>query len=90
MSSETTFHTPLPPFAQEARFRLARLAPAMPIVHVFGPGGGRFPFAPERTYTPVDAPKETLFALQPLSGHRTVDSRSGQLATAPTIPRCWT
>jgi 2-pyrone-4,6-dicarboxylate lactonase len=30
--------------------------------HVFGPAA-RFPFAPERTYTPVDAPKETLFAL---------------------------
>lgn len=30
--------------------------------HVFGPAA-RFPFAPSRTYTPVDAPKETLFAL---------------------------
>ncbi|RST80055.1 amidohydrolase [Aquibium carbonis] len=30
--------------------------------HVFGPSA-RFPFAPQRTYTPVDAPKETLFAL---------------------------
>jgi 2-pyrone-4,6-dicarboxylate lactonase len=30
--------------------------------HVFGPAA-RFPFAPERTYTPVDAAKETLFAL---------------------------
>lgn len=30
--------------------------------HVFGPAAV-FPFAPERTYTPVDAPKETLFAL---------------------------
>jgi len=30
--------------------------------HVFGPAA-RFPFAPERTYTPVDAPKEKLFAL---------------------------
>jgi 2-pyrone-4,6-dicarboxylate lactonase len=31
--------------------------------HVFGPRE-RFPFAPERTYTPsADAPKETLFAL---------------------------
>lgn len=30
--------------------------------HVFGPAA-RFPFAPERGYTPVDAPKETLFAL---------------------------
>lgn len=30
--------------------------------HVFGPAA-RFPFASERTYTPVDAPKETLAAL---------------------------
>ncbi|MEJ8571992.1 amidohydrolase family protein [Microbaculum marinum] len=30
--------------------------------HVFGPAA-RFPFAEERTYTPVDAPKETLSAL---------------------------
>jgi 2-pyrone-4,6-dicarboxylate lactonase len=31
--------------------------------HVFGPGD-RFPYAPERKYTPCDAPKETLFALR--------------------------
>ncbi|WP_159912181.1 amidohydrolase [Pantoea sp. 18069] len=31
-------------------------------VHVFGPGT-QFPFAPERTFTPADAGKETLFAL---------------------------
>lgn len=31
--------------------------------HVFGPQAV-FPFAPERKYTPVDAPKETLFALR--------------------------
>ena len=31
--------------------------------HVFGPAA-RFPFAPERKYTPVDAPKERLFALR--------------------------
>ena len=30
--------------------------------HVFGPGD-RFPYAPERRYTPPDAPKETLAAL---------------------------
>lgn len=35
--------------------------------HVFGPAD-RFPFAPERTYTPVDATKETLFALHLLLG----------------------
>jgi 2-pyrone-4,6-dicarboxylate lactonase len=31
--------------------------------HVFGPGG-RFPFAPERKYTPGDASREQLFALR--------------------------
>jgi 2-pyrone-4,6-dicarboxylate lactonase len=31
-------------------------------VHVFGPAA-RFAFAPGRNFTPVDAPKETLFAL---------------------------
>lgn len=31
--------------------------------HVFGPAS-RFPFAPERKYTPVDAPKEQLFRLR--------------------------
>ncbi|ADZ71275.1 amidohydrolase family protein [Polymorphum gilvum] len=31
--------------------------------HVFGPAD-RFPYAPERKYTPVDAPKEMLFALR--------------------------
>jgi 2-pyrone-4,6-dicarboxylate lactonase len=31
--------------------------------HVFGPAS-RFPYAPERKYTPVDAPKEKLFQLR--------------------------
>ncbi len=31
-------------------------------VHVFGPGA-RFPYAASRAFTPVDAPKEALFAL---------------------------
>lgn len=31
--------------------------------HVFGPGN-RFPYAPERKYTPSDAPKEKLFELR--------------------------
>ena len=31
--------------------------------HVFGPGAV-FPYAPERKYTPSDAPKESLFALR--------------------------
>lgn len=35
--------------------------------HVFGPAA-EFPFAPERTYTPIDAPKEKLFALHRLLG----------------------
>jgi len=30
--------------------------------HVFGPAD-KFPYAPERKYTPIDAPKEKLFAL---------------------------
>jgi 2-pyrone-4,6-dicarboxylate lactonase len=35
--------------------------------HVFGPAA-RFPFAPERKYTPYDAPKEKLFALRDFLG----------------------
>ena len=35
--------------------------------HVFGPAS-RFPYAPERNYTPVDAPKEKLFALRDFLG----------------------
>jgi 2-pyrone-4,6-dicarboxylate lactonase len=36
-------------------------------VHVFGPGK-RFPYAPGRSATPADAPKETLFALHDFLG----------------------
>lgn len=36
-------------------------------VHVFGPGS-QFPYASTRGFTPVDAPKETLFALHRLLG----------------------
>ncbi|MBI3375949.1 MAG: amidohydrolase family protein [Betaproteobacteria bacterium] len=36
-------------------------------VHVFGPHG-RFPFEPERPFTPADAPKEKLFALHAAMG----------------------
>jgi 2-pyrone-4,6-dicarboxylate lactonase len=36
-------------------------------VHVFGPRA-RFPFAPERRFTPADAPKEKLFALHEFLG----------------------
>ena len=35
--------------------------------HVFGPANV-FPYAPERKYTPVDAPKEELFALRDFLG----------------------
>ena len=35
--------------------------------HVFGPGNV-YPYAPERKYTPVDAPKEKLFALRDFLG----------------------
>jgi len=35
--------------------------------HVFGPGD-MFPYAPQRKYTPVDAPKEKLFALRDFLG----------------------
>ncbi len=35
--------------------------------HVFGPGD-RFPYAPERKYTPVDAGKDQLFALRDFLG----------------------
>ena len=35
--------------------------------HVFGPAA-RFPYAPERKYTPCDAPKEKLFALRDFLG----------------------
>src|ERR1700746_666210 len=35
--------------------------------HVFGPGN-RFAYAPERKYTPVDAPKEKLFSLRDFLG----------------------
>src|SRR5208282_5599700 len=45
----------LPPLACDSHF------------HVFGPHK-RFPFAPERTFTPADAPKEDLFRLHALLG----------------------
>ena len=35
--------------------------------HVFGPGD-EFPYAPERKYTPCDAPKQKLFALRDFLG----------------------
>jgi len=45
----------LPPLACDSHF------------HVFGPHR-KFPFAPERTFTPADAPKEDLFRLHALLG----------------------
>jgi 2-pyrone-4,6-dicarboxylate lactonase len=35
--------------------------------HVFGPAD-KFPYAPERKYTPCDAPREKLFALRDFLG----------------------
>ena len=35
--------------------------------HIFGPGN-HFPFAPERKYTPCDAPKEQLWVLRDFLG----------------------
>src|ERR1700685_1295598 len=37
------------------------------LLRVFGPGSV-FPYAPERKYTPVEAPKERLFALRDFLG----------------------
>lgn len=37
--------------------------------HVFGPAA-RFPFSPQRKYTPCDAPKEKLFALRDYLGFK--------------------
>jgi 2-pyrone-4,6-dicarboxylate lactonase len=51
--STPTFH--LPPGSVDAH------------CHVFGPGD-RFPYAPQRRYTPTDAPKEQLFALRDFLG----------------------
>ena len=56
---------PTPSFKAQPRKPRLELPPGATDTHfhVFGPQA-RFPFAPERTYTPTcDAPKETLFAL---------------------------
>ena len=58
LSHHATPHKPkfkLPPGAVDAH------------CHVFGPGD-EFPYAPERKYTPTDAPKEKLFALRDFLG----------------------
>src|SRR5208282_2046194 len=41
--------------------------------HVFGPES-EFPYAPERKYTPCDAPKEKLFALRDFVGEEVTDA----------------
>jgi predicted TIM-barrel fold metal-dependent hydrolase len=54
-SHPTTPSFILPPHACDAHF------------HVFGPGA-KFPYAPERSFTPYDAPKEALFSLHRFLG----------------------
>ena len=46
--------------------------------HVFGPAA-KFPFAPERKYTPYDAPKEELFKLRDFLGFSAQRHRPGEL-----------
>jgi 2-pyrone-4,6-dicarboxylate lactonase len=66
------------PFTMDADWRPFHPAPSKPAFvppagavdahcHVFGPGA-RFPFAPERKYTPCDASKEQLWALRDFLG----------------------
>ena len=53
--------------------------------HVFGPEA-KFPYAPERKYTPCDAPKEKLFALRDFLGfdkNVIVQARATPRTTAP-------
>jgi 2-pyrone-4,6-dicarboxylate lactonase len=59
-------YIPFHPNPSKPRFK----APAGAVdahCHVFGPAA-RFPYAPERKYTPVDAPKEKLFGLRDFLG----------------------
>ena len=59
-------YIPFHPHPSKPRFK----APAGAVdahCHVFGPAA-RFPYAPERKYTPVDAPKEKLFELRDFLG----------------------
>jgi predicted TIM-barrel fold metal-dependent hydrolase len=57
-----------PPLANPSRPRLKLPAGACDThCHVFGPAD-RFPFSPDRAYTPDDAPKERLAALHELLG----------------------
>jgi len=65
-------------FPMDANWRVFHPNPSKPIFvpppgsvdahcHVFGPGD-RFPYAPERKYTPCDAPKEKLWELRDFLG----------------------
>src|SRR5499433_1782237 len=59
-------YIPFHPNPSKPRFK----APAGAVdahCHVFGPAS-RFPYAPERKYTPVDAAKEKLFQLRDFLG----------------------
>lgn len=65
-----TQHTPTPGQAPLLTYKLQPTTPTARLpanscdthVHIFGPGV-RFTYAADRTWTPVDAPKETLFAM---------------------------
>jgi 2-pyrone-4,6-dicarboxylate lactonase len=59
-------YIPFHPNPSKPRFKVPRGA-VDAHCHVFGPAS-RFPYAPERKYTPVDAPKEKLFALRDFLG----------------------
>jgi 2-pyrone-4,6-dicarboxylate lactonase len=59
-------YLPFHPAPSKPRFALPRGA-VDAHCHVFGPGDV-FPYAPERKYTPCDAPKETLFARRDFLG----------------------
>ena len=65
-----TQHTPTPGKAPLLTYKLQPTTTTTKLpenscdthVHIFGPGA-RFPYAADRTWTPVDASKETLFAM---------------------------
>ncbi|WP_244467901.1 amidohydrolase family protein [Nitratireductor soli] len=66
MTTETTTMATEPPTFHPNPSKPVYVPPAGAVdahCHVFGPAA-RFPFAPERKYTPTDAPKEKLFALR--------------------------
>ncbi|WP_292898471.1 amidohydrolase family protein [Nitratireductor sp.] len=66
MTMEKTIMTAEPPTFHPNPSKPAYVPPAGAVdahCHVFGPAA-RFPYAPERKYTPTDAPKEMLFSLR--------------------------